>query len=352
MHRLPPPETLRSQRIIFNSRFTDWRFEERKEVGEWQERNQGTPFFRLSPFPFRLGGCRLKGIRLLRQLESEGEKLLAMDYKSAFQLFQSYPQEQQLAIIEATRDPKKREELYYLVPDCTELVRESKVEDVLQIIDLVLGTGLSVGILSAISSEQFEKIFDISAWRDGKLDEQRINLWIGELAECEPEDLEKLLTHIDISVLAQMLRGKVDLSDISIDGVTPQTYKGMFAETGIIDLNAMEYDNEQVRFIMETIWSADEDYFRQLLHELFAQEEEEEEEEGEKYKDRARKIEFERAQERRDRRIRERDEEAGIDVDEEELFTYVDLENLGFEDDELGFDDEEFTLDDSDDNNE
>jgi len=273
---------------------------------------------------------------MLRELESESDKLLAMDYKSASRLFQIYAKEQQLAIIEATRDPRKREELYYLVPDCSELVQGSKAEDVLQIIDSMLGTGLSVGILSAISPEQFEEIFDISSWRDGKLDEEKINLWIGELAECEPDDLERLLPQIDIGILARMLRGRVDLSDISVDGVNPQTYKGMFAETGIIDLNAIEYDNEQIRFIMETIWSANEDYFRQLLYELFAQEEEE----G--------KIEFERAQEMRDRRIRTRDKEAGIDVDEEELFTHVDLENLGFKDDELGFDDEEFTLDDSD----
>jgi len=285
---------------------------------------------------------------LIRRLESEGERLLAMDYKSASQLFQRHPQEQQLAIIEATRDPKKREELYYLVPDCTELIQRSKTEDVLQILYTMLGTGLSAGILSAVSPEQFGEIFDISAWRDGRLDEEKVNLWIGELAECEPEHLERLLPRIDIRILAQMLRGKVDLSSVSIDGVNPQTYKGMFAETGIIDLNALEYDDEQVRFIMETIWSADEDYFRRLLYELFAQEEEESEE----YAERAEKISLEWAKEVRDRKIRERDEEAGIDVAEEDLFTDVDLENLGFEDDKLYLDDEEFTLDDSDDDDE
>ncbi len=290
--------------------------------------------------PFKEGGCRLKEIRLLRELKSEGERLLAMDYISGSQLFQRHPKEQQLAIIEATRDPKKREELYYLVPDCTELIQQSRAEDVLQILYTMLGTGLSTGILSAISPEQFEEIFDISTWHEGKLDEETINLWIGELAECGQEDLERLLPRIDIRILAQMLRSKIDLSDISIDGVNPQTYKGMFAETGIIDLNAIEYDDEQVRFIMETIWAADEDYFRQLLYELFAQEEE----------GPAEPLEW--AKEERDIRIRERDEEVGIDVAEEDLFTDVDLENLGFGDDELDIDDEEFTVDDCGDDDE
>ena len=57
-------------------------------------------------------GCGLKEIRLVNPV-SESEKLLSLDYKSASQLFQSYSIEQQLAIIEATREPKKREELYY-----------------------------------------------------------------------------------------------------------------------------------------------------------------------------------------------------------------------------------------------
>ena len=267
----------------------------------------------------------MKEIRLVNPV-SESEKLLLMDYKSASQLFQSYSTEQQLAIIEATREPKKREELYYLAPDCTELVQKSRTEDVLQIIHTMLGTGLTVGFLSAISAEQFEEMLDMTIWHDGKLDEDSLNNWISELAECDEEDLERLLPQIDIAVLAQMLRGKVDVSAESVDGVNPKTYKGMLAEEGILNLEALEYENEKVRLIMETIWRADEDYFRRILYELFAEEDE--------FGLESDGLEFLRAKEGRDERVQKRDEDIGIFFDEDEMFEEVDLDNLEWEDDD------------------
>ncbi|HIE26821.1 TPA: hypothetical protein EYP66_06005 [Candidatus Poribacteria bacterium] len=271
----------------------------------------------------------MKAIRLV-DVTSEGEKLLSLDYKSASQLFQSYSTEQQLAIIKAMREPKKREELYYLVPDSTELVQQSKTEDVLQVIHTMFGTGLTIGFLSAISAEQFEEMLDMTIFRDGKLDEEALNTWIGELAECDEEDLKRLLPQIDIAVLVQMLRGKVDVSDEPIAGVNAKTYKGQFAEEGILNLNALEYENEQVRFIMETIWRADEDYFMRIMYELFAEEDE--------FGLESYELEFLRAKEERDERIHKRDEEIGISIDEEEMFEEVDLGNLELEDDDEGED--------------
>ncbi len=257
---------------------------------------------------------------------SEGEKLLVMDYKSAMKLFQSYSLEQKLSIIEATREPHKREELYYLVPDCTELIQNSKTEDVLQILHTMLGSGLACGILSAISAEQFEEIVDITIWHDGKLDEESLNMWIGELGGCDDEDLARLLPQIDIAILADLLRGKVELRNEPMGELNPQTYKGLFAEEGILGLEALEYENEQVQLIMETIWNADQDYSMRLLYEIFAQEDPyQEEQDG---------LAFLRMQEEREKRIRARDEEAGISIDEEEMFETVDLENLELTDDE------------------
>ena len=269
----------------------------------------------------------MKEIQLVNTA-AEGEKLLAMDYRSASQLFQSYSTEQQLAIIEATREPRKREELYYLMSDCTELVQKSKTEDVLQIIHTMFGTGLTIGFLSALSSEQFEEILDMTIWRSGKLDDESLNAWISELAECDEEDLERLLTQIDIAVLVQMLRGKVDVSNEPIADIDARTYKGMFAQEGILNLNALEYENEQVQLIMETIWRADEDYFMRLMYELFAEEDE--------FGLESDGLEFQRAKEMRDERTEKRDEEIGISIDEEEMFEEVNLDNLDLKDDDNG----------------
>ena len=89
---------------------------------------------------------------------SESKKLLSLPTREAEQLFQSYEKEQQLEILRATRNPKDREQLYYLVPDCTELIQESPTEEVLQVLDTLLGTGLASGLLPCLSNEQFEEL--------------------------------------------------------------------------------------------------------------------------------------------------------------------------------------------------
>jgi hypothetical protein len=106
--------------------------------------------------------------------------------------------------------------------------------------------------------------------------------------------------------------------------VDPKTYKGLFAEEGILNLNGLEYETEQVQLIMEALWRADEDYFMHILHELFAEKDEFGLESDE--------VEFQRSKEERDERVRRRDEEMGISIDEEEMFEDVDLGNLDLED--------------------
>ena len=109
---------------------------------------------------------------------SEGEKLLSLPTREAEKLFQSYGKQLQLEILSAIRNPKAREQLYYLVPDCTELIQGSPTEDVLQVLDTMLGTGLASVLLPCLSNDQFEELLDIAVWRDGKLDEESLDLWL------------------------------------------------------------------------------------------------------------------------------------------------------------------------------
>ena len=256
----------------------------------------------------------MKSNRIAR-LPVDGEQLLAMPPREAAQLFQSLSQEQQLQIIESTRDPRKREELYYLVPDGTALIQQSRPEDLLQIMQTLLGTGLGCGILSAVSGEQLEEMIDLSVWKDGKLDEETMSLWLTELAECDEEDLIRLLPEIDLRILTEMLRDRIEIKS---------DYKGMFIESGLVGLESLEYDDEQVRFILEMIWAVDEDRFMAILRNLFA----EQEPVPEEYEEIERELQLEIARGERDERVRARDRKAGLVVDEEELFEEVDLAEL------------------------
>ena len=251
---------------------------------------------------------------------SEGKKLLSLPTRQAEQLFQSYEKQQQLEILSATRNPKSREKLYYLVPDCTELIQESPTEDVLQVLDTMLGTGLASALLPCLSNEQFEELLDIAVWRDGKLDEESLDLWLFELSECERDDLGRLLRELDIRLLAALLHGRVTLQDL---------HSSMLLEAGYLDPSspAIDYADERSRAICNAIWEADDEIFRTFIRELFAIDTE-----GDVEAELA--AAFDAVQADRAARVAARDKEARIDVTEADLIEKVDLEALTLDDDE------------------
>lgn len=252
--------------------------------------------------------------------QSEAKKLLSLPTREAEQLFQSYEKEQQLEIIRATRNPKLREELYYLVPDCTELIQESPTEDVLQVLDTLLGTGLACGLLPCLSNEQFEEIIDIAIWSDGKLDQNSLSLWLFELSECERDDLSRFLGQIDIRILAGLLKNRVRLKG---------ALGAMLIEEGIIDPSSPSIDckDEQARAILNAIWEAEADLFTQLMKEMFAIDKETD-------ADKELASAIEKATAERDARVKARDSKAGISVTESELKQQVDLDSLELAEDE------------------
>ncbi len=251
---------------------------------------------------------------------SEGEKLLSLSTREAEKLFQSYEKQLQLEILNATRNPKAREQLYYLVPDCTELIQESPTEDVLQVLDTMLGTGLASALLPCLSNDQFEELLDIAVWRDGKLDEESLDLWLFELSECNREELGRFLRELDIRLLAALLHGRIKLQD---------EHAALLLEGGFLDPASpvIHYVDERARSISNAIWEADYEVFDLLLSELLAINTE-----GDVEKELA--AIFDAAQADRAQRVTERDKEAGIDVTESELMEKVDLDSLNFDADE------------------
>ncbi len=255
---------------------------------------------------------------------SEGEKLLTLPTREAEQLFQSYGKQLQLEILSATRNPKAREQLYYLVPDCTELIQGSPTEDVLQVLDTMLGTGLASVLLPCLSNDQFEELLDIAVWRDGKLDEESLDLWLFELSECNRDELGRFLRELDIRLLAALLHGRIKLQS---------EYAALLLESGFLDpaSDVINYADERARAISNAIWEADYEVFDRLLSELLAIDTE-----GDVDAELA--AIFDAAQADRAQRVTERDREAGIDVTESDLMEKVDLDTLDFDEDEEDYD--------------
>jgi hypothetical protein len=257
----------------------------------------------------------------------EAEKLLKMPVTTAEVLFQGYTIDQQLEVISSIRDAKAREELYYLVPDCTELIQMSPMEDVLQILDTRLGTGTASALLPCLSSDQFEEMMDFVLWRNGTLDEKTLDLWLFELSECEIDELGDLLSQIDVGIIGGLLRGRVEMDE---------EFKALFIEEGLVDPSTpgIGYSDERARAIMDAIWEADADLFVRVLYELFGLDREDEL--GEELWE-----SLDRAKEEQEERVRERDKAAGIDITEAEILEKVDLDQLNLEDKEGSKVDEE-----------
>ena len=244
----------------------------------------------------------------------EAQSLLKMPVAEAEALFQSHPMARQLEIILSTPHPKDREQLYYLVPDCTELIQRSPTEQVLQVLNTMLGTGLASVLLPCLSAEQFEEVVDLSVWRNGEFDKKATDLWLFELSNCDPDEISELLTHIDVAILAILLQDRIELKT---------EFASLMIESGVIDPSSgeIEYADDRAREIMETIWEADEHLFTRLLYELCG---------ADKYDavDEELSASLQRAKDERDERVRARDLAAGIEMTEEEVLEKVDLENL------------------------
>ncbi len=257
----------------------------------------------------------------------EAQKLLRMPTPAAEALFQGYTIDQQLEVILSTRDAQAREELFYLLPDCTELIQMSPMEDVLQILDTRLGTGTASALLPCLAPDQFEEMMDLVLWRNGTLDEKTLDLWLFELSECEVDEIGDLLSQIDVGILGSLLRGRVEM-----DG----DFKALFIEEGLVDPSTpgIDYSDERAKTIMDAIWEVDADLFLRVLYELFGLDREDEL--GEELWG-----SLDRAKEEQEERVQERDKAGSIDITEAEVLEKVDLDQLNLEDEEGSEGDEE-----------
>ena len=256
----------------------------------------------------------MKEIRI-RNPQAEAKALLEMDTKQAALQFQQYTTEEQLAIIETVSDATSREELYYLVPDCTELVQRSPTENVMQMALAHLGTGQSAGILSAASSEQLADIVDLIAYQDGKLADTRFEAWLMEMLHAGEEVFENMLRSIDPQLLGEFFWDRLELVSAKSD-VIP--YPAFLVEEALVSPEDLSCDTEDIELLIEMLYAADGNLFQSLMEYIFLGE-------ATALDGYAREIKARTTREAAKARIKERDREKG--VTEEDLEKLVDLDN-------------------------
>ena len=260
----------------------------------------------------------MKEIRI-RNPRAEAKALLEMDTKQAATQFQQYTTEEQLVIIETVSDAKTREELYYLVPDCTELVQRSPTENVMQMALVHLGTGQSAGILSAASSEQLSDIVDLIAYQKEKLDDKRFEAWLMEMLHAGEEVFENMLRSIDPHLLGEFFWNRLELATAK-SNVIP--YPAFLVEEALVSPEDLSYDTEDTQLLIEMLYAADGDLFQSLMEYIFL-------EDASAIDGYAREIKARTTREAAKARIEERDRERG--VTEEDLDKLVDLKNIRLE---------------------
>ena len=256
----------------------------------------------------------MKEIRI-RNPQAEAKTLLEMDTKQASLQFQQYTTEEQLTIIETVSDAKSREELYYLVPDCTELVQQSPTENVMQMALAHLGTGQSAGILSAASTEQLVDIVDLIAYQNDKLDDTRFAAWLMEMLHAGEEVFENMLRSIDPQLLGEFFWDRLELVSAK-SNVIP--YPAFLVEEALVSPEDLSCDTEDTRLLIEMLYAADGNLFQSLMEYIFL-------EDATAIDGYAREIRARATREAAKARIEERDREKG--VTEEDLEKLVDLNN-------------------------
>ena len=256
----------------------------------------------------------MKEIRI-RNPQAEAKTLLEMDAKQASLQFQQYTTEEQLAIIETVSDAKSREELYYLVPDCTELVQQSPTENVMQMALAHLGTGQSAGILSAASTEQLADIVDLIAYQNDKLDDTRFAAWLMEMLHAGEEVFENMLRSIDPQLLGEFFWDRLELASAK-SNVIP--YPAFLVEEALVSPEDLSCDTEDTQLLIEMLYAADGNLFQSLMEYIFL-------EDATAIDGYAREIKARATREAAKARIAERDREKG--VTEEDLEKLVDLNN-------------------------
>lgn len=256
----------------------------------------------------------MKEIRI-RNPQAEAKALLEMDTKQASLHFQQYTTEEQLAIIETVSDAKSREELYYLVPDCTELVQQSPTENVMQMALGHLGTGQSAGILSAASSKQLTDIVDLVAYQNDKLDDTRFEAWLMEMLHAGEEVFENMLRSIDPHLLGEFFWNRLELTT-SKSNVIP--YPAFLVEEALVSPEDLSCDTEDTQLLIEMLYAADGDLFQSLMEYIFL-------EDATAIDGYAREIKARTTRETAKTRIEERDRERG--VTEDDLEKLVDFNN-------------------------
>lgn len=262
----------------------------------------------------------MKEIRV-RNPQAEATALLKMDAKQASLQFQQYSTEEQLVILETVPDPKSREELYYLVPDCTELVQRSPTENVMQMALVHLGTGQSAGILSAASSEQLAGIIDLVAYQNGNLDEARFEAWLMEMLHGGEDVFESALHSIAPQLLGEFFWDRLELSPSSkkSDAVP---YPAFLVEEALVGPEDLHCDTEDTELLIEMLYAADGDRFQCLMEYIFLQD-------STALDGYSREIKARTVRETTKTRIEERDKEKG--VTEDDLEKLVDLDNVQLE---------------------
>ena len=253
---------------------------------------------------------------MLVDLNKETQELFQLSTRQSEIIFQGYTIDHQLALISNTQNPRLKESLYELVPDCTELIQASSAQDVLQVLNLHLGTGLSSVMLACVSADQFEEIMDIALWKDGQLDEDALDFWLFEMINIDSDELAEFLYQIDVTVLAEMIRSRIE-----IEG----EFRALQIQTGLINPTSelINYEDERTRDICYSVWEADYELFIRLMSEIFDLNQSDPKSQSQRL------IQL---QSEREIRVEDRDQSIGIQVTEEQLQEQVDLTQLNLVD--------------------
>lgn len=208
-------------------------------------------------------------VRMMTKLATsqffDSEAILNLEDGQGKAIFQNLAVDDQVRLVTTAKSPAHAEELIYLLPDATTLIQALPPFTVEMIIEPQLEVN-PVGVMSAISKEQFTHAVDSFWWdTDNQVNTLEAIRWLHALSECPVETQDRILPDV-YEFLQIIFYDKLSIAfqtESDLDETESLVTNVALAEC--VNLDDIEVDDDNLLSILLMVQRFDEVVFSRIV---------------------------------------------------------------------------------------
>lgn len=185
---------------------------------------------------------------LIPQNLLDGDSILRLERSQGEALFQTLTLKEQVQMITFAASPEQAEELIYLLPDASNLIKSLPAVNIAMIIDPQLEVN-PVGILPHITPRQLIEIADRLWWTElHDVNHDEVVRWLSGISLCSPETAETLIPVIADYIIL-IFHNNVKMSVDTPDEAEDNPLEGQlvtFFQSGYINISDLSFQVEDL----------------------------------------------------------------------------------------------------------